>query len=782
MAKVLRIINRFNLGGPVNNALYLSKYIDDEYETKLIGGVHTKEEISAEFLFQELQVPYEIVPAMSREISLWGDIKAFIQVYKIAREYKPDIIHTHASKAGLIGRLVGVLLRTPILVHTFHGHVFHSYFGSFKTKFFIKIERFLAKRTHKIIAISQIQKEDLVTKYKIADDEKVAVIPLGFDLNRFKENQKEKRSSFRKKYQLNDDTIVISIVGRLVPIKNHQLFIDAIAKLKLLSSQKFTSFIVGDGDIKKDLIAYAESKGLTVSEDNGKSDLVFTSWIKETDYVFAGSDIIALSSKNEGTPVTLIEAQVASKPIVTTNVGGILDILEESEFNKISTHKPDDFAQKLLELSLLDINNISPIISEVVSKRFHYTELAKRVSVLYNDLLKPNRTIKLLHIVNRFNLGGHIYKPLYLSKYLPEEYETLVVGGIHTEEEESSEFLFKEEAVRYEIIPEMSRAIDLFDDIRAYWKIRNVIRRFKPDIIHTHASKAGVLGRFAVLFSNKYIVIHTFHGHVFHSYFGKFKTSIIKFIERTLAYKSTAIIAVSNLQKKDFCSVYNISKENKTFVIPMGMDLEKFRTNLPEKRMSFRQEYKIEEDEIIISIVGRIVPIKNHALLIDAFALLKQKTDKKVRLFIVGDGDLKSHLFEQCQSLNLSFSLGKEGNRDVVFTSWIRNVDYLYAGSDIITLTSFNEGTPIALIEAQVANKPIVTTNAGGTADILEPSPYHIISESNPESFSTALVSIVDQINEESIISSSIQKRIIESYSYTNMAKEMNQLYKKLMK
>lgn len=779
MTKVLRIINRFNLGGPVNNALYLTKYVGDEYETKLIGGVHTEDEISAEFLFKEKDISYEVVPAMSRKISPLDDLKSFIKVYRIIKEYKPDIIHTHASKAGLIGRLAGILYGTPILIHTFHGHVFHSYFGSFKTKFFILIERFLAKRTSKIIAISKIQKNDLVNVYKIANSEKVEVIPLGFDLDRFKDKKEEKRKLFRAQYSIPENTIVISIVGRLVPIKNHHLFIDAIAKLKDLSSQKFISLIVGDGDIKNDLIAHAKDNGLTVGDD-GNSDLIFTSWIKETDYVFSASDIIALSSKNEGTPVTLIEAQVSGKPIVTTNVGGILDILEESEFNKVSTNSAEEFAQKLVEILDLDPVNISSEISQKVSERFHYLQLASRMTALYDKVLNPKKEIRLLHIVNRFNLGGHIYKPLYLAKYLLGDYKTLVIGGIHTEEEESSEFLFQKENLKYEIIPEMSRAIHILDDIKAYFKIIRRIRDFKPDIIHTHASKAGVLGRMAVLFSRKYVIIHTFHGHVFHSYFGKFKTGIIKLIERLLAYKTDAIIAVSDLQKKDVSDVYKIASRKKTFVVPMGMDLNKFSENLNEKRDVFRKEYHIEDDEIVISIIGRIVPIKNHQLLIEAFALLKQKTNKRIRLFIVGDGDLKSKLIRQSKDLGLSVSIGDNIKADIIFTSWIREVDYVYAGSDMVTLTSHNEGTPIAIIEAQVAGKPIVTTNAGGTSDILQSSPYHIISDADAVNFSDAMLTIIKLLEGTSKIDSQIRERITKDFSFDTMTKQMDKLYKNL--
>jgi glycosyltransferase involved in cell wall biosynthesis len=388
MAKILRIINRFNLGGPVNNALFLTKNLSDAYETKLIGGVHTEEEVSAEFLFQEQNVPYEIIPEMSRSISLFSDVTAYKKIKSIIKEFKPDIVHTHASKAGFIGRLAAYRCKTPVIIHTFHGHVFHSYFGYLKTLIFLTIERYLARKSTKIIAISQKQKTELTETYKIEKESKFEIIPLGFDLTRFTSHQEEKRKVFRSKYQLKDDAIAISIIGRLVPIKNHHLFIEAIAKLKEQSSQNIKAFIVGDGQIKNELIAYATSLGLSCSEKDASGDIVFTSWIKETEEVYAGSDIIALTSKNEGTPVTLIESQAALKPIVTTDAGGTRDILINSAFNKVSPDNAIDFSNCLQELiTMLENETLDPNQQAIIVEKFGYQRLVNDTKRLYKKLL-----------------------------------------------------------------------------------------------------------------------------------------------------------------------------------------------------------------------------------------------------------------------------------------------------------------------------------------------------------------------------------------------------------
>ncbi len=388
MVKILRIINRFNIGGPVNNALYLSKYLDKKYETKLIGGIHTEGEMSASSMFDDQDVPYEIIPEMSRNISLLSDYKAYKKVSKIIQEYQPDIVHTHASKAGLIGRLAAFRYNVPVVVHTFHGHVFHSYFGKLKTQIFLNIERFLAKRTTKIIAISSLQKEELSSVYKIAPMSKFEVVPLGFNLEKFTEDQERKRKVFREKHYLKDDDVIISIIGRLVPIKNHHLFIEAIALLKDTCKKNIKAFIVGDGELKNKLIRQAKELGLSVGNKSESCDLNFTSWIVDMDYVYAGSDVIALTSKNEGTPVTLIEAQIALKPIVTTNVGGIKDVLVSSEFNIISKEIPSDFSEKLKQIILkLETGKQKLEIRQKTMGVFAFGKLVRNMEKIYMDCI-----------------------------------------------------------------------------------------------------------------------------------------------------------------------------------------------------------------------------------------------------------------------------------------------------------------------------------------------------------------------------------------------------------
>ena len=387
MRKVLRIVNRFNLGGPTFNAAYLTKYLAPEYETLLIGGLKEDHEESSEFIVKDLRVNYRILPQMRRSINFLNDLNAYKEIKKIIRDFKPDIVHTHAAKAGALGRFAAYQLSTinyqPIIIHTYHGHVFHSYFNKYKTSVFKAIERDLAKKSTKIIAISEIQKYELTSIHKICPPEKVEVIPLGFDLTKFHTDIETKRNKFRQDYQLDDNEIAIGIIGRLAPVKNHLFFINALKYLKDNSTRKFRAFIIGDGDQMNNIKSHVHMLGLD-------SDIKFTSWIKQVDYAISGLDIIAMTSLNEGTPVSLIEAQAGNKPIVSTNVGGIENVVIPGKTALLSeVNDEKTFSENLLKLVESETlrNQLSISGWEHVESKFHYTRLVADMKNLYDRLL-----------------------------------------------------------------------------------------------------------------------------------------------------------------------------------------------------------------------------------------------------------------------------------------------------------------------------------------------------------------------------------------------------------
>ena len=395
MPRVLRIINRFNLGGPTFNAALLTKHMAPDYETLLVGGREESSEKSSGHILNDLGINAHYVDEMQRDIGLSNDRQAYKAVKKIIHEFKPDIIHTHASKAGAIGRSAGIAYGKAKIVHTFHGHVFHSYFGSFKTKVYKNIERALALKTDRIIAISQRQKLELTKRYRICSENKVDIIPLGFDLNRFQENVDEKRKSFRAKYNIDDDEIAIGVIGRLVPIKNHKLFLDSLKVVLDKTNKKVRAFLIGDGEEREELKSYSANLGLDFLngdfEEGMKSTVHFTSWIKDVDWANSGLDIVALTSLNEGTPVSLIEAQASCKPIVSTKVGGVSNIVIPNETALLSpSNNVELFSSNLLQLieNEEQREKMGKNGWELVNEKFHYNRLVGDMKNLYTELLR----------------------------------------------------------------------------------------------------------------------------------------------------------------------------------------------------------------------------------------------------------------------------------------------------------------------------------------------------------------------------------------------------------
>lgn len=387
---------------------------------------------------------------------------------------------------------------------------------------------------------------------------------------------------------------------------------------------------------------------------------------------------------------------------------------------------------------------------------------------------------RVLRIINRLNLGGPTFNAALLTRHMAPDFETLLVAGSKQDSEESSDFIVHELGLSYKKIPEMHRSLNPFRDYFAYRKIVKIIREFKPDIVHTHAAKAGTLGRLAAIHENVPVILHTFHGHVFHSYFNPLKTKLFLGIERYLAKRSSRIIAISERQKFELSTIHKVCHPSKIKVIPLGFDLSRFQESIPQKRKNFRDKYLLEPDELAIGIIGRLVPVKNHTLLLRAAAQVFEKTKKKIRFFLIGDGEERSHLFNLCNELKLDYTYFPQTPRKatVTFCSWIHEVDVAISGCDIIALTSLNEGTPVSLIEAQAGNKPVITTDVGGIENIVSPGNTALLVGNNDlGQFSEGLLRLVEDDELRQRLSANGWDLVKDRFHYTRLVREMKSLY-----
>lgn len=326
--RILRMIARLNVGGPAKHVVWLTEALNnDEFETTLVTGVVPPGEQDMSGFAAQHGVKPEIIREMSREISP-ADVVTIGRAYRLMRRLKPDVVHTHTAKAGTVGRLAGFLYRfvTPgtligrprrvRFIHTYHGHIFHSYYGPAKTRLFLAIERFLARvNTHRILVLSEQQLHELRDEFRIGKPEQFAVVRLGIDLEDCRGSAGD-RASLRSELGIADSAVVIGIVGRLTAIKNHEMFL-RVAALFPSDAAKFV--IYGDGADRTTLEKRVRELAI--------ADRVVFAGTREPATIYASADIIALTSLNEGTPLTLIEAMANGRPIVSTAVGGVVDLL-----------------------------------------------------------------------------------------------------------------------------------------------------------------------------------------------------------------------------------------------------------------------------------------------------------------------------------------------------------------------------------------------------------------------------------------------------------------------
>lgn len=383
--KVVRIITRLNIGGPAVHVVLLSEGVNkDRFETILVTGALGKGE---EAYRKEGQVKADarFITSMKRVISPINDLRAFYNLFTLLKKEKPFIVHTHTAKAGFLGRLAATLAGVPVRVHSFHGHVFHSYFGRVQTKMFILIERFFATFTDKVVVVSDSIKEDICGRFKIADRTRTSVIRLGHDLDRFK-GPAPFKGRLRKELGIADDTVLIGSVGRLTAVKNHKMLLDA-ARI-LGGNARFV--MIGDGELRKELEDYAAKLGL-------KDSVYFAGWHKEMPDVYADMDIVALTSLNEGTPLALIEAMASGKAVVATSVGGVPDLIIDGKTGLLVRKGDAPAFAKALAGLIADTGfraRLGKEASEFAYSNFSKNRLISDIENLYEELISEKRGIK----------------------------------------------------------------------------------------------------------------------------------------------------------------------------------------------------------------------------------------------------------------------------------------------------------------------------------------------------------------------------------------------------
>ncbi|HVX49083.1 MAG TPA: glycosyltransferase [Chitinophagaceae bacterium] len=389
--KVLVILNRLVIGGQSLDTIPLLYRIADDFDIMVLYGRPEKDELEAGFLIENTgNITFKTIRQFRRSFNPLRDIAVFFSVLKAVRTFKPGVVHTHGVKSGFFGRIAAHLCNVPCIIHTFHGHHFHSYFGKSLSRLLVAFERFMAKLTTRIVAIGPSQKKELSEIYRIAPPEKIVIIQLGIDELLFLRNGESKCAAFRQQYNLSRSTVAVGIVGRIVPIKNYDLFVRVVTGVLKKRQHDVRFFIVGDGIEKKQVQDELSRRSISWSEGSHSlmAPVVFTSWVPEISNALYGLDIVVLTSHNEGTPMSLIEAQFCGKPVVATDVGGVKDTFVDDETGYlVAPNNKDAFVEKLLLLIDNEATRLSmgEKATSFALENFSKTKEVNSFKILYRD-------------------------------------------------------------------------------------------------------------------------------------------------------------------------------------------------------------------------------------------------------------------------------------------------------------------------------------------------------------------------------------------------------------
>jgi glycosyltransferase involved in cell wall biosynthesis len=406
----------------------LARALDDgPWRTRLVAGSLAPDEGDMTYYAEERGVAVTRLPSLARAVRPLADLRALWSLWRLFRRERPTVVHTHTAKAGTLGRIAAILAGVPVRIHTFHGHVLGGgYFPPAVTRLYLEVERRLARRTHRLVVLTETQAREMAEELAVAPRERFAVVPLGLELERFRTvDRAEAGARVRRSLGIGEGETAVGIVGRLVPIKNHELFLEALAALRVRrpaavggpgsrgagtgggtgvgaevrpapaparpggrhpwegtgsGGGRVRGVVVGAGEREEELRARAAALGL--EED----DVLWLGWRRDLPDLYAALDVVALTSHDEGTPVALLEALAAGTPVVAREVGGVGEVLREAGAGRLVPREADGaaWARALVrEVEERSAAGLSSSVRDTVAERYSVERLAEDLSALY---------------------------------------------------------------------------------------------------------------------------------------------------------------------------------------------------------------------------------------------------------------------------------------------------------------------------------------------------------------------------------------------------------------
>lgn len=381
----------------------------------------------------------------------------------------------------------------------------------------------------------------------------------------------------------------------------------------------------------------------------------------------------------------------------------------------------------------------------------------------------PARPLLVLRIIARMNMGGPAHHVSILSSRLPaERYRTLLVSGrVGPGEQEL------QTAVQPLRLERLAPELDPRADAVTLWQLARLVRRRRPDIVHTHTAKAGFVGRLATRLAvgRRPIVVHTYHGHVLEGYFGRGRTLLYRALETAMGWFSDALVGVSQATVDDLIRL-RVAPARKFRAVPLGLDLERFTHPRGEQRASERAALGVGPDDVVAVFMGRLVPIKRVDLLLDALAAARS-AGAPVVLVIVGGGECEAQLGEHARSLGVTDA--------VRFVGYRADVETLLCAADLAVLSSANEGTPVALIEAAAAGLPLVATNVGGVADVVVAGTGQLVASGDATELAAAIAGLAADPARRRACGEVARRHVLARYAAARLVADIDALYRELL-
>lgn len=376
--------------------------------------------------------------------------------------------------------------------------------------------------------------------------------------------------------------------------------------------------------------------------------------------------------------------------------------------------------------------------------------------------------VRILRIVSHLRVSGPALQAILLAAKLNNEaYETLLVAGKTPDFDDTLVEIAQRYDVQPIIVPDLRRTLNPLAHWRAVRALDRILREFQPDVVHTHLTMAGWWGRVIARWHGVPVIVHTFHEHPFRGIYGRWQTFAFVQVERALARLTDSIITLSEGLRREIADQYHLTRRSRITVLPLGFDLSAF-AHRPRHTNSFRQAFHLPLDAPLIGIIGRLVPVKNHALFLQAAALLHAQ-HPALRFVVIGDGPLRADLEAQAAALGLAEA--------VTFTGWLRDMPAVYSDLDVLVSSSFNEGTPVPIMEALASGCPVVATNVGGVADLLDNGAFGLLV---PSGDAAALAAAVQRVLEAPPDPAPARRAMLSRYSVDRLAADLTSLYRGL--